>query len=83
MTYALTMMDPDGTLIARLPEAPTLPRFIHMTDEACALTDDAEPPPTAEHVTTFARVASSVWTAGDLSVGYIGQRDALFVRVRA
>jgi hypothetical protein len=72
-TYALTLCDLDGSLVACVPEAPVLPRFLHVTAGAIALSDEAEPDETMDHVTTFARIASSIWI-GD-------ERDALFVRV--
>jgi hypothetical protein len=73
-TYNLTLCDLDGTLMAVVPEAPALPRFLHITGQSVALSDDAEPPADeTDHVTTFARIASAVWVDDD--------RNALFVRV--
>jgi len=74
--YHLTLCDTNGRMLACLPDAPVLPRFLHMTDDGmCVATDDSEQPVTMEHVTTFKRVASSVWVDDE--------RDALFVRVMA
>jgi hypothetical protein len=77
-TYSLTLCDPDGTLMAVVPEAPALPRFLHVTAGAMQLSDEAEPADElggVNHVTTFQRIASSVWIDDE--------RDALFVRVVA
>jgi hypothetical protein len=73
--YNLTLCDLDGSLVACIPEAPVLPRFLHVTAGAIALADSDTPTDVdpAEHVTTFRRVASSVWVDDD--------RGALFVRV--
>ena len=73
--YNLTLCDLDGSLIASIPEAPVLPRFLHVTADRIALADTAEPEPTGDHVTIFRRIASSVWVDDD--------RGALFVRVPA
>ena len=77
MNYSLTLCNPDGTLMAVVPDAPILPRFLHVTAGAIALSDEAEPADelAADHVTTFARIASSIWVDDE--------RNALFVRVVA
>ena len=74
-TYTLTLCDLDGTLMAVLPDAPALPRFLHLSAETVVGSDEAEPAESADHVTTFARIASAVWVNDD--------RSALFVRVVA
>jgi hypothetical protein len=75
MTYSLTLCHPDGALHAVIPDAPVLPRYLHVMEESIALSDDAEPDAEmiANDATTFMRVASSVWVDDE--------RDALFVRV--
>lgn len=72
--YNLTLCDPDGTLIAIIPAAPGLPRFLHITAATVALSDDRDAPTSPDPVTTYARIAS--FRVDD-------DRDALFVRVDA
>lgn len=78
--YNLTLCEPDGSLIASIPDAPLLPRFLHVTAAAILLADDIDPgnafaADPAAHVTTYARIASSVWLDDS--------RDALYCRVSA
>jgi hypothetical protein len=65
--YQLTLCNPDGTLVAIIPDNKILPRYLH--DMAVAPDEILDP------VTTVARVASSVHVDDD--------RAALFVRVPA
>ena len=87
--YTLTLCDRDGRLVAVVPGASVLPRFLHARHNpdgesgSIELSDD----PTATDgdevafVTTFARVASSVWVHDEEF--NCEDRGALFVRVPA
>lgn len=81
--YTLTLIDPDGSLIA-VAQSPGVPRFMHITKPATAdemgaieLSDNPEPDndDALAEITSFARIASAVWVDD--------QRDALYVRVRS
>ena len=87
--YTLTFCDTDGHLVAVVPGATALPRFLHarhnpdgntgtieLSDDPTASDDDE-----AAFVTTFARVASSVWVHDEEF--NCEDRAALFVRVAA
>jgi hypothetical protein len=74
--YQLTLCNPDGTLVAIIPDNKILPRYLHVTAGFLYLSDMAvAPDEIVDPVTTFARVASSVHVDDD--------RAALFVRVPA
>lgn len=78
--YRLTLINPDGALVAEVPDSPVLPRFMHVYKDdddgqgRLELSDQPDPGQTVtERVVSFARVASAVWVDDD--------RAALFVRV--
>lgn len=79
MTYHLTLIEDDGTLIASA-DSLVLPRFLHMhhveEGQIVELSDEPAPDETIDGpVLTFARIASAVWVDDE--------RAALFVRLRS
>ena len=76
MRYNLTLCEPDGTLVASIPEMPALPRFLYVTPATLQLADHLDENLdriAAETTTIYAGVASSVWTDDD--------RNALYVQI--
>lgn len=55
-TYDLLLCNPDGAKIALVPASPQLPRWVHMCDDVCELSDSETPDTPAVHIDSFARV---------------------------